>query len=407
MKVAVVHEWLVTWAGAERVLAEIMDLFPLADLFVLFDRLPESQRLNLPRDPVGESFLTYIPRIAHFYRNLLPIMPAAVESLNLSSYDLILSSSHSVGKGVRTHEGQLHLCYCHTPPRYLWDMTDAYFNASLSGRIKKAIASVFFPGLKRWDTKAAMRPDAFMANSGFVADRISRIYGRKSTIIYPPVDVERFSVKEKAGGDTFVTLGRLVPYKNIDRIAKAFQDSSHRLVIVGNGPGGRDLEDIIRGNPMIEWHRWITDEEWGQILRHTRAFLFMAEEDFGIAPVEAMAAGVPVIAWGKGGILESVKGLNLRDYDRSRGLETDGLTGLFYDEPTPKALKEAIDHFINLEDQFIPEEIRRNAERFSRKNFRDRYASFVHDQWSSHEDLSKRSVKDLSGRTRVVDKEDE
>ena len=241
MKVAVVHEWLVTWAGSERVLAEIMGLFPGADLFVLFDRLPPDQRRQLPRNPAGQSFLQHVPFVEKIYRNLLPLMPSAIESLNLKSYDLVLSSSHAVAKGILPHPGQLHLCYCHTPPRYLWDMTEAYFSRSFPGTVKKAAASLFLTPLRQWDYIAGQRPDAFMANSGFVARRISKIYRRRSTVIHPPVDVQRFIPKTRPGGEFFVTLGRLVPYKKIDRIVSAFAGSPHKLCVVGD-PGKRRPE---------------------------------------------------------------------------------------------------------------------------------------------------------------------
>ena len=381
MRVAVVHEWLVTWAGAERVLAEILGLFPGADLFVLFDRLPEGQRGSLPKDPAGETFLSRIPGIGKVYRNLLPLMPRAVESLDLSSYDLILSSSHAVAKGVLSRPDQRHLCYCHTPPRYLWDLTEAYFSRSLPGRLRRAGASLLLPGLRRWDYAAGQRPDAFMANSEFVAERIGRIYRRRATVVHPPVDVRRFATKETAGGEYFVTLGRLVPYKNIGTIAEAFRGLSHRLVIVGDGPGAKDLDLRIRGQKNIEWLRWISDREWGAILQKARAFLFMAEEDFGIAPVEAQAAGVPVIAWRRGGALETVEGIEREDGEERRD-STTRASGLFYEEPSPGALGLAIEAFLRVEHRFDPGAIRRNAERFSSEIFRKNYRKFVGDHLS-------------------------
>ncbi|MHB8370737.1 MAG: glycosyltransferase [Leptospirales bacterium] len=385
MKVAVVHEWLTVWAGAERVLGEILDLLPQADLFVLFDRLPPSQRGHLPRDPKGETFLGAIPGIARLYRNLLPLMPSAIESLDLAGYDLVLSSSHAVAKGILPRPGQLHLCYCHTPPRYLWDMTEAYFSRSLGGRLKRVAASLFLPALRRWDRQAGQRPSAYMANSRFVADRIERLYGRSSTVVYPPVDVERFSPKTSPGGDCFVTMGRLVPYKNIGRIAEAFAGLPHRLVVVGDGPGARDLERILRGRKNVEWLRRVSDFEWAAILAKARAFLFMAEEDFGIAPVEAQAAGVPVIAWGRGGVLETVRGGSADAWRMERNERIVDASGLFYGEPTPDALREAIGTFETLEDRFDPRAVRRNAEQFSREIFRERYGRFVKDAWGRHE----------------------
>ena len=371
MKVAVVHEWLVTWAGSERVVAEIMGLFPEADLFVLFDHLPQDQRHNLPKDPVGQSFLQHIPFVGKIYRNLLPLMPSAIESLNLKSYDLVLSSSHAVAKGILPHPGQLHLCYCHTPPRYLWDMTEAYFSRSLSGTVKKAAASLFLTSLRQWDYVAGQRPDAFMANSGFVARRIAKIYRRKSTVIHPPVDVSRFVPKKTSGGEYFVTLGRLVPYKNIDRIVSAFLGSPHKLCVVGDGPGREMIQSLIKGQGNIEWMPWVSDSEWGTLLQKARAFVFMAEEDFGIAPLEAQAAGVPVIACGRGGVLETVRAVDPGRIDDPEGVDWESASGLFYDEPSPDSLRQAIAAFVRLEDRFLPMASRRNAERFSDRVFRD------------------------------------
>ena len=393
MKVAIVHEWLTVWAGAERVLGEIMKLYPEADLFVLFDRLPPSERHHLPKDPTGETFLTKIPRVERLYRNLLPLMPRAIESLDLAGYDLVLSSSHAVAKGILSRPGQLHLCYCHTPPRYLWDMTEAYFSRSMPGQIKKMAASLFLPSLRRWDRMAGQRPNAFIANSEFVAGRIARIYRRSSTVIYPPVDVGRFVPKEKPGGEYFVTMGRLVPYKNIQKIAEAFVGLPHRLVIAGAGPGGQDLERTIRGQKNIEWLGRVSDEEWGRMLEKARAFVFMAEEDFGIAPVEAQAAGVPVIAWGKGGVLETVWGLQEGGrVDEGRGESSAGdapegsleMSGLFYREPTVNALRGAIEMFSRLEDLFDPRASRENAARFSPEIFREKFGNFVRESWERH-----------------------
>jgi len=397
MKVAVVHEWLVTWAGSERVLAEIMKLFPGADLFVLFDRLPANQRNHLPVDPVGQSFLQHVPFVEKIYRNLLPLMPSAIESLDLKSYDLVLSSSHAVAKGVLPHPGQLHLCYCHTPPRYLWDMTEAYFSRSLSGTVKKAAASLFLPSLRQWDYVAGQRPDAFIANSGFVARRISRIYRRRSTVIHPPVDVSRFVPKKTPGGEYFVTLGRLVPYKNIDRIVSAFLGSPHKLCVVGDGPGRAKIQSLIKGQGNIEWMPWVSDSEWGSLLQKARAFVFMAEEDFGIAPIEAQAAGVPVVAWGRGGVLETVRAVDPGKIDDPEGVDWEETSGLFYDEPSPESLRRAVAAFVRWEDRFVPVVSRRNAERFSDQVFRDLYGRFVRDQWKQHQGEGLSRVEDQSG----------
>ena len=386
MKVAIVHEWLVTWAGSERVLAEIMTLFPEADLFVLFDRLPADKRGPLPKDPAGQSFLGKIPHIERLYRNLLPLMPAAIESLNLKGYDLVLSSSHAVAKGLLPRPGQLHLCYCHTPPRYLWDMTEAYFSRSLAGRLKRAAAAVFLTRLRNWDSRAGQRPDAYIANSEFVAERIARIYGRNATVIYPPVDVERFPVKTGPEGEYFVTLGRFVPYKNIDRIVHAFRSLSHPLMVVGDGPGQKKIRSMMEGQAHIRWLPYVSDEEWGDLLQKARAFVFMAEEDFGIAPLEAQAAGVPVIAWAAGGILETVPGIRVGETNLSDDREP---VGVLYDDPTPESLQEAVRFFVEREKRFSPESARKNAERFSRTVFCSRYRTFVDEQVRRKEENSR------------------
>ena len=382
MKIAVVHEWLTVWAGAERVLGEMLGLYPKADLFVLFDRLPASQRFHLPKEPTGQTFLGAIPGIERFYRNLLPLMPRAIESLDLAGYDLILSSSHAVAKGILPRPGQLHLCYCHTPPRYLWDMTEAYFSRDLGGRLRKAAASLFLPSLRRWDREAGQRPSAFMANSRYVADRIARIYGRLSTVVPPPVDVGRFVTKPFPGGEYFVTMGRLVPYKNVDRIVEAFYDLPHSLLVIGDGPGKKTLGPLLRGRKNITWIPWISDREWGEILKKARAFLFMAEEDFGITPVEAQSAGVPVIALGRGGALETVKGIFMTG-EKTEEPPGDGTSGLFFREPTPGSLREAVAFFIKHEEKFLPEASRRAASRFSPEAFRRHYQGFVDERWNT------------------------
>ena len=379
MKIAIVHEWLTVWAGAERVLKEILGLYPQADLFVFFDRLPAPQRIHLPKEPKGQTFLGSIPHIERHYRNLLPLMPRAIESLDLGGYDLILSSSHAVAKGVLPRPGQLHLCYCHTPPRYLWDMTEAYFSRDMAGRLKKFLASLLLPSLRRWDREAGQRPTAFMANSQYVADRIARIYGRPSTVVPPPVDVARFEPKPSPGGEYFVTMGRLVPYKRVDRIVEAFHDLPYRLLVIGDGPGQKEILPLLRGRRNIEWIPWISDREWGEVLKKARAFLFMAEEDFGITPVEAQAVGVPVIALGRGGALETIKGVHMID-EKTEKILIDETSGIFFPEPTAGSLREAVKSFVDHEEMFLPAASRKSAVRFSAEAFRANYQDFVDEQ---------------------------
>jgi glycosyltransferase involved in cell wall biosynthesis len=275
-------------------------------------------------------------------------------------------------------------------------MTEAYFSRSLAGRLKRAAATVFLTRLRRWDYQAGQRPDAYVANSGFVAERIARIYGRDATVIYPPVDVERFSVKAGPGGEYFVTLGRFVPYKNIDRIVHAFRSLPYPLLVVGDGPGQKKIRSMMEGQPHIRWLPYVTDVEWGDLLQKARAFVFMAEEDFGIAPLEAQAAGVPVIAWAAGGILETVPGGRVGESTFS----DDGKSvGVLYADPTPESLQEAVRFFVERVRGFAPESSRKNAERFSRTIFRMQYRAFVDEQ-------VRRKEVNISGETRspVTDK---
>jgi glycosyltransferase involved in cell wall biosynthesis len=221
-----------------------------------------------------------------------------------------------------------------------------------------------------------------MANSRYVADRIARIYGRLSTVVPPPVDVGRFVTKPFPGGEYFVTMGRLVPYKNVDRIVQAFYDLPHSLLVIGDGPGKKTLEPLLRGRKNIEWIPWISDREWGEVLAKARAFLFMAEEDFGITPVEAQAAGVPVIALGRGGALETVKGIFMTG-EKTEEPPGEGTSGLFFREPTPGSLREAVAFFIKYEEKFLPEAARRAASRFSPEAFRRHYQGFVDERWNT------------------------
>ena len=327
-----------------------------------------------------------IPGIEKFYRNLLPLMPFAIESLNLSGYDLILSSSHAVAKGILTSPEQVHLCYCHTPPRYLWDMTETYFSRDIKGRLKRLVASPLLSSLRQWDRRAGNRPSAFMANSRYVARRIESVYGRSSTVVPPPVDVDRFVPKTSSGGEYFVTMGRLVPYKNIDRIVEAFRGSPHRLVVVGDGPGRRRIENLVHGQKNIEWIPWLSDADWENLLEKARAFVFMAEEDFGISPVEAQAAGVPVIALGRGGALETVVGKERSQHGEGKEVRWEAVSGIFFPDPTPESLNAAVEEFAADEDRFLPGAARRSAERFGVDLFREHYRAFADGGWKEISD---------------------
>ncbi len=357
MRVAYVHDWLITRSGAERVLEEMLKTVAGSRIFTLFYRPEQFRDSPISKVPVEESFLAKLPGAYGYYRTLLPLMPVAIESFDLSGYDLIISSSHAVAKGVLPHPGQVHISYVHTPMRYAWDLTHQYM-AGIGG-LKRAIARLVLNYVRLWDYASAQRVDVFVANSRTVAARIRRYYGREARVIYPPVDVHRFRLSDSVE-DYFVVVSRLVPYKKVDVIVEAFNDLGLRLLVIGEGPEMKRIKRIARRN--VEILGRVGDGELVEILSKARAFVFAAYEDFGISPVEAMASGVPVIAYGRGGLTESVE---------------DGKSGIFFMEQTPEAVSEAVRRFLRMEDRFVREEIRERAMRFSPERFRREFAGVV------------------------------
>lgn len=351
-RVALVHDWLVHEAGAERLLKAIHDLFPGPLHTLIHDR----KKMPLWKD-VQTSFLQKWPFVTSYYRYLLPLFPKAIEQFDLSGYDLILSSSHAVAKNVLTHAGQLHICYCHTPMRYAWDLYHDYME-TLKG-IKRRYAKHVLHHLRNWDTASHTRVDHFVANSSYVARRIRKVYRRDVKVIYPPVAVDRFSLRPKE--DFYLIVSRQVPYKKVDLLAKAFsQLPGRKLVIVGDGPEAARIKANAGKN--VEILGEIEDAQVANLMAKARAFLFAADEDFGLAPVEAQASGTPVIAFGKGGVLETV---------------IENKTGLFFQEQTVAAIVDAVHRFEKIERRFSAETIRQHALRFSEERFKDEFNRFV------------------------------
>lgn len=356
MKTAVVHDWLVSMGGAEKVLQAILDLYPSSVYTLVHD-----QKMFIEQE-VTTSFLQKIPGSKKLYRNFLPFFPMAIEQFDLQSYDLILSSSHAVAKGVITHPGQLHICYCHTPMRYAWDLYHSYLEEM--GVIKKNIAKWILRYLRNWDVKSLDRVDHFIANSNYVAERIQRIYGKEAAVIYPPVDIDLLKVNENKE-DFYVTVARLVPYKKIDLIVEAFGHlSEKRLVVIGNGPVMSRIRAKAKKN--VELLGTQPDNVMREYLGKAKGFVFAADEDFGIAPLEAQASGTPVIALAKGGSLETVT----------------EKTGLFFQEQTVASLVKAIRRFETME--FDPWAIRKHAEKFSRQRFNEAFKTFVEEKWADY-----------------------
>ncbi len=375
MKIAVIHDWLVTLAGSERVLEQIVSLYPEADLFSLIDFLPTEVRDIILKKKVRTSFIQKLPFASKHYRNYLLFFPLAVEQFDLSGYDLILSSSHAVAKGVKKNGKQLHICYCHTPMRYVWDLREQYLRESgLDRGFKGLLSKMILQHLRRWDFKTSDRVNHFVANSQYIADRIKRAYNRQATVIYPPVDVDKFIFFDKKE-EFYFTASRMVPYKKVDLIVEAFSSMPEkRLVVVGDGP---DLEKVkAKAGKNIELLGFQSSDVLMDYMQRAKAFVFAAEEDFGIVPVEAQACGTPVIAFGRGGVTETV--LPLRNDDCGMRNETNvAPTGVFFNEQTPQALREAVLIFEKNLEKFDGQQIRKNAIRFSTERFQQEFKEFV------------------------------
>ncbi|WP_224051315.1 glycosyltransferase family 4 protein, partial [Burkholderia cepacia] len=364
LRVAIVHDWLVTYAGAERVLEQIVACFPDADLFSLVDFLDD--RAFVRGKPVTTSFIQKLPFARTKYRSYLPLMPLAIEQLDVSEYDLVISSSHAVAKGVLTGPDQMHISYVHSPIRYAWDLQHQYLEQSnLTRGPKSLLARMILHYIRNWDTRTANAVDGFVANSAFIARRIRKVYHRDAAVIFPPVDVDAFSLNAEKD-DFYLTASRMVPYKKIDLIVEAFSKTPERkLVVIGDGPEMQKIR--AKAGPNVEIMGYQPFAVLHDRMRRAKAFVFAAEEDFGISVVEAQACGTPVIAYGKGGALETVL-----DPQSNRNP-----TGLFFDEQTPHAIVAAVDDFERAPQRFTPDACRANAERFSADTFRRRFLDYV------------------------------
>lgn len=375
MKTAIVHDWLVTFAGAEHVLEQMLICFPEADLFSVVDFFSEDlRRKHLQGKTARTTFIQKFPFAKKKYRSYLPFMPLAIEQLDLSSYDLVISSSHAVAKGVITCPDQLHISYVYSPMRYAWDLQHQYLRESgLDKGVKSWLARRMLHKMRLWDLRTANGVDEFVGISNFIARRIKKVYGRSAAVIYPPVDVEAFMLKE-GKEDFYLTASRMVPYKKIDLIVEAFSKlPNKKLVVIGDGPQMRKIKKLAKSNIILMGYQPFSVLR--DYMQKARAFVFAAEEDFGIAPLEAQACGTPVIAYGKGGCLETI-----------RGLDQENPTGVFFHEQTVESLIAAINEFeIHANIQAI--DCRNNALRFSVERFCKEFKTFVE---QSYEDFTHR-----------------
>ena len=362
-RIAIVHDWLTTYAGAERVLEQLLILYPEADLFSVCDFVPDSQRAFMGDRKPTTTFIQNLPFARKKYRNYLPFMPLAIEQLDLAKYDLIISSSHAVAKGVLVGPDQLHICYCHSPTRYAWDMQSQYLaEADMHKGFKGWVARYLLFKTRNWDSRSASGVDFFISNSDYIGRRIEKIYRRKSTTIYPNVAVHDFPLHE-IKDDFYLTASRMVPYKKMDLIVRAFADMpDKKLIVIGDGPQFDKVKQAATPNITIMGYQpfnVLRDH-----MQRAKAFVFAAEEDFGIIPVEAQACGTPVIAFGKGGALETV---------------VDGKTGVLFHEQTEPAIQSAVKRFES-EFNFSPQTIRQHAESFSTERFITEFKAFVEEK---------------------------
>lgn len=366
-RVAVIHDWLTVYAGAERVLEQMLNVLPQADLYSLVDFLPDDQRGFIQHKPVTTSFLQGLPRAKTHYRNYLLFMPLAIEQFDLSGYDLVVSSSHAVAKGVLTGPDQLHVCMCYSPIRYAWDLQHQYLEESgLTRGLKGALARTLLHRVRLWDARTPNGVDEFVAISRFIARRIYKVYRRGSTIIYPPVDTGSFELRADKD-DFYLTASRMVPYKKIDLIVEAFANMPDKqLVVIGDGP---DFEKIrAKAGPNVQLLGFQPFSVLKDHMQRAKAFVFAAEEDFGIVPLEAQACGTPVIAYGKGGSLETV-----------RGPEHAQATGVHFQEQTVASLQGAVRRFEGM--HFDPGALRAHAETFSVPRFRGEFERFISEHY--------------------------
>jgi len=367
MKVALIHYWFYGMRGGEKVVAEILRLFPDVDVFTHL-YVPDNLDPEITRRKVTTTFINSLPMSRKLYQAYLPLMPSALNKLDLEDYDLIISSESGPAKGVNKRSDACHICYCHTPMRYIWDQQAIYLEHA--GAVKGWYLKRITPYLQRWDVNSASMVDHFIANSAYVSGRIQRIYGRPSTVIHPPVDIDSFQPVENKS-DYFVMAGQLVPYKRPDLAVLAFNQLEIPLKVIGSGDMLKSLKQIA--GPNVEFLGHVNDEQYRTVLASARALIFPGVEDFGIVPVEAQAAGTPVIALGQGGALETVAGLNVSDAPQ----EYKKYTGLFFQQATVPGLIEAMHKFNEYENIFTLKNCQANARKFSKDQFRTSFMQLV------------------------------
>lgn len=368
-RIALVHDWFSVYTGSERVVEQILNLYPQADVFSLVEFLPMQERDFLKNKPVQTSFIQHLPFSRKSFRHYLALMPLAIEQFDLSAYDLVISSSHAIAKGVLTGPDQLHISYIHSPIRYAWDMQASYLRESnLERGLKSWLVRWMLHSIRIWDQRTMNGIDAIAANSHFIARRIWKTYRREAQVIYPPVNVAQFQLCEQKE-DFYLTASRLVPYKQVGLIVEAFRQMPQRkLIVAGDGPQLSEIQKKAPENVSVLGYQ--STAVLADLMRRARAFVFAAQEDFGITPVEAQACGTPVIAFGQGGAVESIHGL-----DQSEP------TGVFFHVQSADAIVQAVDLFEQNTQRIFPRACRVAAERFRIERFHAEFSNFVNEQW--------------------------
>jgi glycosyltransferase involved in cell wall biosynthesis len=394
-RIAIVHEWLQVYAGSERVLEQLLHCFPAADIFAVVDFVPEKDRAFLQGRPVTTTFVQKLPGARRLFRHYLGLMPMAIEQLDLSAYDIVISSNHAVAKGVRTGPDQVHISYVHSPMRYIWDLQHQYLRQAQLGWGPKALyIRWLFNRLRQWDYASAQHVDHFISNSRYIARRVKKAYARSSSVIHPPVDVTGFTVGGQKD-EFYLLVGRFVPYKRADLVVQAFRDQpERRLVVVGEGPAGARVRAAAQGASNIEFRGAVPKAGLVDLMQCARAAIFAAEEDFGIAMVEVQACGTPVIAFGRGGACDII--------EIGEGAVP---TGVLFDEQSVEAIAAALARFDSLSPAITPDACRANALRFSEERFRDRIRAFVQEaaaaqRGADHRELPRRVHGGRDGRDR-------
>src|SRR3989338_3325250 len=359
MRIALVHDWLTGMRGGEKCLEVLCELFPEAPIYTLL-HVRGSVSPTIESHEIRTSFIQHLPFLESTYRSYLPLFPTAIESLDLSAFDLVISGSHCVAKGARVGHNALHVCYCHTPMRYVYEMYDEYFGKGRAGFLTRQAMRYFAPRLRAWDQCTADRVHHYIANSENVRKRIHRIYNRDAEVVYPPVDTGRFRPTSEHG-DYYLVVSALVPYKRVDLAIEVFNRSGKRLIVVGKGPDTDRLQAMAK--PNVKFGGWKNEEELSRLYGECKMLIFPGVEDFGIVHLEAMACGKPVVAFARGGALETV---------------VEGKTGVFFHEQTVTALEQAIATCDTL--RFDPDAVRKHAMRFSRATFEQRFRSALEDQ---------------------------